>query len=404
MFDKKDGGRKILLIAACAAGAIVIAAAIVVGVLKFRGTDEGKEQKEVAETEKPLKKEKPENTAEKPEESAELEAEEPEPEFREYILNFREAYQGIVNQTVNTYGNGQYLLYAVYDMEGDGVPELFMLAGTGFEDFQWEVYSYDITNGEVYQVGKFTGYRSTLYGVDDGTQGIMCVSTEPHLGLEKIYSVKRTGRTELSVNEVWEGEMGAGENYYSASAFLTVYNSLDTMGLSRIQGETVTIPTGLVSAEGREIFRIPGDVIATSVLQESGYSYSTSGLTDLNSDTVWAEGVNGNGEGETIIYDLGLPYNVDGIAVLPGYCESEESYRANGQPIKITVKCGDKIFSKDLKDFQPDFQNPLDNMVYFDLGETIYTDRCTVMLSRVRNGEKYTDTCITEMFPYSYSQ
>lgn len=413
MFDKKDGipedngngiRKKILAAAVCTTGALIIAAGIVAGVMKFRGA--GEENKAAVETEKPLKKEKPEDTAEKVPEATDLKTEEsePEPEFREYILNYREAYQGVVNQTVNTYGNGQYLVYSVYDMEGDGIPELFMLAGTGFEDFQWKVYSYDITSGEAYQIGQVTGYRSTLYRTKDGTPGVTCVSTDPHLGQERIYSVKRTGRAELSVNEIWAGEMGAGEDYYAAAASLTAYDAFDTTGLSRIQGETVTIPTGLISPGGKEVFLIPGDVIATSVLQEAGYSYSTSGLTDLNSSTVWAEGIDGGGAGETIVYDLGLPCNVDGIAVLPGYCKNEESYRANGRPVKITVKCGDKILSKDLKDFRPDFQNPMNNMIYFDLGETIYTDRCTVMLSRVQDGEKYTDTCITEMFPYSYSQ
>lgn len=137
--------------------------------------------------------------------------------------------------------------------------------------------------------------------------------------------------------------------------------------------------------------------------QEPDRKHSTDHLSDLNPSTVWVEGVSGPGEGEAVVIDTTLPYTADGVAILPGYCRDQAVYDKNGRPVKVTVKCGNTVVSESLENFKPDFANPLNSMIYIEFDEPVYTDRYTVVISRAIGGTQYEDTCIAELFPYTYS-
>ena len=75
-------------------------------------------------------------------------------------------YQSILQNTYSQYGADS--LYALYDLDEDGIEELFVSTGTGEEDWKNEVYTVNTQNAEM--IGSF-GTIVLLYEVDDG-QGV----------------------------------------------------------------------------------------------------------------------------------------------------------------------------------------------------------------------------------------
>lgn len=139
---------------------------------------------------------------------------------------------------------------------------------------------------------------------------------------------------------------------------------------------------------------------ASSTLQQAGYDYSVASLTDGNTQTCWAEGVSGIGEGESITFSSDETKTVSGLAILPGYCKSEDLFHKNGMPLDIEITSQGKTWKWSFYGFEPNFSSPMDSMVFIDFGGDIDMNECTVTLSVCKSGNKYDDICITEMFLY----
>lgn len=139
---------------------------------------------------------------------------------------------------------------------------------------------------------------------------------------------------------------------------------------------------------------------ASSTLQQAGYDYSVGSLLDGNTQTCWADGVSGIGEGESITFSSDETKTVSGLAILPGYCKSEDLFYKNGMPLDIEITSQGKTWKWSFYGFEPNFSSPMDSMVFIDFGGDIDMNECTVTLSVCKSGNKYDDICITEMFLY----
>ena len=139
---------------------------------------------------------------------------------------------------------------------------------------------------------------------------------------------------------------------------------------------------------------------ASSTLQQAGYDYSVGSLLDGNTQTCWADGVSGTGEGESITFSSDETKTVSGLAILPGYCKSEDLFHKNGMPLDIEITSQGKTWKWSFYGFEPNFSSPMDSMIFIDFGGDIDMNECTVTLSVCKSGNKYDDICITEMFLY----
>ncbi len=139
---------------------------------------------------------------------------------------------------------------------------------------------------------------------------------------------------------------------------------------------------------------------ASSTLQQAGYDYSVGSLLDGNTQTCWADGVSGTGEGESITFSSDETKTVSGLAILPGYCKSEDLFYKNGMPLDIEITSQGKTWKWSFYGFEPNFSSPMDSMIFIDFGGDIDMNECTVTLSVCKSGNKYDDICITEMFLY----
>lgn len=143
---------------------------------------------------------------------------------------------------------------------------------------------------------------------------------------------------------------------------------------------------------------------ASSFLEPIGdYSYEPENLMDGDRNTVWSEGVDGNGIGQYIV--MTRRYNWDGplpdqqfdyrtICIVNGYAQNETKWRNNGRVKTMTVHVNDVPFMR---------LHLLDTMKpqYFDIsslglstlaGEEI---KFVFTIEDVYPGEKFEDTCVT---------
>ena len=77
----------------------------------------------------------------------------------------------------------EYLWYSLYDIDGDGVQELIVLAGTCEADYVRRIYT--IVDDEARYVGETFGGHSTIYACPDGGFYNMMA----HMGYQEIYKV-----------------------------------------------------------------------------------------------------------------------------------------------------------------------------------------------------------------------
>ncbi len=148
-------------------------------------------------------------------------------------------------------------------------------------------------------------------------------------------------------------------------------------------------------------------VETSSELPASGSrTYSGKNLIDGDYTTVWAEGVPGNGVGETITLHLEKEQPVYGILICNGYTASYEQYINNGMLTDVDVDFGngthaeghelegyggEKYTAQDLADM---------NLGKAELEEPVMTDTITITITGARPGEKYDDICVSEISVY----
>jgi hypothetical protein len=138
---------------------------------------------------------------------------------------------------------------------------------------------------------------------------------------------------------------------------------------------------------------------ASSVLVEKPYAlcrYHAVKAGDGRADTCWAEGASGNGVGEWLEISFPQSRGVGGLEVVSGFAGSEETRRANGRPAELRVELyreGAKVSEEILT-----LEDTADRQEFFLKAGTldgITAARITV--SAVYAGEKYDDTCISEI-------
>lgn len=99
-----------------------------------------------------------------------------------------------------------YLIYAVYDLDGDGILELLVMEGTCEADFIWQVYTMSESGAK--QVGAFGGSHSGLYL--DEEPGILCQHGQ--MGVEEIERITYDGEY-LSSTLILDVQHPDGEDY-----------------------------------------------------------------------------------------------------------------------------------------------------------------------------------------------
>ena len=169
--------------------------------------------------------------------------------------------------------------------------------------------------------------------------------------------------------------------------------------------ETETIPTEeeaqekpqeVISDESEQVeipeirMRDVKDVSASSYLSEKNIKHVPERIMDGDTTTAWVEGVEGNGEGESITFTFGDLYVVSDIKIWNGYQKSEDLYYKNARTSELELEFSDGSTERiSLQDMASGFQE-------FAL-ERHVTSYVKVKIVSTYDGSKYEDTVISEI-------
>lgn len=132
------------------------------------------------------------------------------------------------------------------------------------------------------------------------------------------------------------------------------------------------------------------DVTASSYLSEKNIKHVPDLIMDGDTTTAWVEGVDDNGEGESITFTFGDLYAVSDIKIWNGYQKSEDLYYKNARPAELELEFSDGSTERiSLQDTSSGFQE-------FAL-ERHVTSYVKVKIISTYEGSKYEDTVISEI-------
>ncbi|AQM61438.1 NADase-type glycan-binding domain-containing protein [Clostridium baratii] len=138
-------------------------------------------------------------------------------------------------------------------------------------------------------------------------------------------------------------------------------------------------------------------VYASSVLEDgTGIDYSPYNLIDRKSNTIWAEGAEGPGIEQFIRIDFNKDKVVKKLYIINGSAKSERLYYANNRVRVLRLDFGDG----EIKDFE--LKDGVMGEQEIDLGKGIKTPYVGMTIYDVYYGNKYDDTCISEIRAVGY--
>ncbi|MEA4805065.1 hypothetical protein [Acetobacterium wieringae] len=142
--------------------------------------------------------------------------------FNQYVEPaYKQAYQELVNQAyqefVVKYATGSYAWTAKYacpcslfDMDSNGIPELFIKTGSCEADYKYQIYTYE--NGQAKYMGSTSGGHATLMGKTNSTGGELILLVA-HMGYQQVYEIKYENGS-ITRNLITKGEVPKSEDYY----------------------------------------------------------------------------------------------------------------------------------------------------------------------------------------------
>lgn len=153
----------------------------------------------------------------------------------------------------------------------------------------------------------------------------------------------------------------------------------------------------VISAELTDFYSSVKNVTASSRLNEETignitHNYSPSKVIDNDLSTCWCEGKDDYGIDEELTIELDNTYAIDEITIWNGLCTSEDLYRKNSRVHHILLTFSDgNSFECECKDGWDNSKNVI------LLPEKVDTSFITIKIIDIYEGEKYKDTCISEI-------
>ena len=132
-----------------------------------------------------------------------------------------DVYGALVNAVNDTYGSS--CCYHLYDIDGNGTPELILLEGTCEADYNYYVYTYE--DGNAVQLGTLLGSR-LFYEVPD-QNGV--ISVRGKQGYQFVDQITISG-DKLMENELFSGE-ASDDGYYANEYEIPYYYVNDLSGI-----------------------------------------------------------------------------------------------------------------------------------------------------------------------------
>lgn len=131
---------------------------------------------------------------------------------------------------------------------------------------------------------------------------------------------------------------------------------------------------------------------ASSVIFQEGTDNSAAKAVDGNEKTSWQEGVNGDGLGESLHFELEKAYNIKYISFQLGNWNSAEYFDWNNRPKELEITVGDITQTITFPDGKTQY--------WVEFSKEYAASDIDIVVKDVYKGSKWDDTCIAEIGIY----
>ncbi|MCC6095239.1 MAG: zinc-ribbon domain-containing protein [Eubacterium sp.] len=132
---------------------------------------------------------------------------------------------------------------------------------------------------------------------------------------------------------------------------------------------------------------------ATSTISQDGIDNTPHVLYDGSKDSSWQDGVDGDGIGESITYQLDQVYKVRFLVLrLGNWYNTDDNYTMNNRPKTMTFEIGDQSVQVTFPDEKKEF--------CVELSRDVKASEIKMIIDAVYKGTAYDDTCINEVDVY----
>ncbi|MBR1598974.1 MAG: hypothetical protein IJ661_08705 [Lachnospiraceae bacterium] len=187
---------------------------------------------------------------------------------------------------------------------------------------------------------------------------------------------------------------GGSQSYMGYADILFAKNPDSRYGVTMIYGRY-----------RKETVKVSNTEASSNLSAANGKTYDAANLIDGNYETAWVEGVAGVGIGETITLHLGEVSDVYGIQLYNGYLASGDLFEKNGKVTEVSVDFGGgMVVEKELYGIYYGWGSA-ENLASFNLNKIeldkpVATDTIVITIKNAEAGNKYDDTCISEITVY----
>lgn len=155
-----------------------------------------------------------------------------------------------------------------------------------------------------------------------------------------------------------------------------------------------------------------GSITTSSVLEPKSLRYGSQNISDNNEKTAWVEGIPGSGVGEWIQMDITPStaggkiegcYNIYKIGIANGYAKDTTTFIANNR-VKTLKISYEYFYNEELLKGEKDFIITLQDqmkMQYIKFEKPIKASRIHFTISDIYNGNKFDDTCLSEIILFT---
>ncbi|MGN0364302.1 MAG: NADase-type glycan-binding domain-containing protein [Bilifractor sp.] len=132
---------------------------------------------------------------------------------------------------------------------------------------------------------------------------------------------------------------------------------------------------------------------ATSTISQYGIDNTPHVLYDGSKDSSWQDGVDGDGIGESITYQLDQVYKIRFLVLrLGNWYSTDDNYTMNNRPKTMTFEIGDQSVQVTFPDEKKEF--------CVELSRDVKASEIKMIIDAVYQGTAYDDTCINEVDVY----
>jgi hypothetical protein len=153
---------------------------------------------------------------------------------------------------------------------------------------------------------------------------------------------------------------------------------------------------GVYVLEGNHYFlqHTDYDAVASSTLKPQGeHQYDVANIKSLEPGSTWAEGVEGDGVGESITLSVRRPLPLDAIMIMPGYRAGEGLWKKNNRVAELEITLnGEHTFAAAIPDEEFVDLYPIPVAAY-----TKPVNSVKLVIKAVHRGTTARDTCISDV-------